>query len=483
MLGLKYLGGSIIHANGSGQGTRGTTYEFVNGNIISSSDNKTTYLKKGYQGNDIIFSIINLICEKVRVCPWAVYKVEDESSLKQYLAIIARKDLSGDDFKRAMMFRKKALVPYEGDGRLTELLKYPNDYCTFPNLVADSGIFKMACGGRMIYADQLGAGANGAFPQSLDHLPYDLMTIVASREFPIKEVGYKLESWGIGNIPKSAVMHDKYFNPVFDAQGNHLFGQSPLKAALLLMDASNEANKTTLSQFQNQGPRGVIFTDSEKFEIGQQGQQAAAIKKILQGKEYSGSENTNKIASAGIKMGYIKIGDSLVDMGVVSLTEQQLRRFCNIFGAVPSQVLNDPANKTYNNTIEGERALTTRGALPIINSFRDAFNMKLGTDWGYKGKNIFVDADLTVYSELQDNMKDKWLWVKELPVSWEYKLELMGLDYEPGTPGLDEVMIPSGFQPIDSLNIVDEVLNNANGNGRANGQTASQNGNGKVSAN
>lgn len=458
---VKLLGlGSIVQANGSGGYTTGPTYEVVNGNLTTSSDNKTTYLKKGYQGNDLIYSIINLVCEKVRVCPWAVYRVEDESSLKKYLAIISKKDFSGDDFKRAMIFREKALTPYVGDGRLNELLKYPNEYCTFPNLVADSAVFKMACGGRMIWADQLGAGANADFPLSLDHLPYDLMSIVASRDFPIREIGYKLDAWGIKEIPKKSVMHDKYFNPVFDQSGSHLFGQSPLKAALLLMDASNEANRTMLSQFQNQGPKGVIFTDSDKFDITEQGQQAAAIKKILQGKEYTGSENTNKIASSGIKMGYVKIGDSLVDMGIVNLTEQQLRRFCNIFGAVPSQVLNDPANKTYNNTVEGERALTTRGALPIINSFRDSFNMKLGTDWGYKGKNIFVDADLTVYSELQDSMKDKWAWVKELPVSWKYKLEMMGLDYGEGEPGLDEVMIPSGFQPIDSLNIVDETLNN-----------------------
>lgn len=458
LLGEKRLGG-IIHANGTGQGTRGVTYEIINSNAISSGDNKTNYITKGYQANDIIFSIVNLISEKVRVCPWGVYKVEDESSLKSYLAILAKKDMTGDDYKKAMQFRKKALLPYKDD-RLNELLKYPNDYCTFSDLVADSGIFKLICGGRMIWADRLGAGANGDFPKSLDHLPYDLMTIIAGREFPIKELAYSIEAWGVKNLLKSSVLHDKYFNPRFDTSGSHLFGQPPLKAALTVMDASNEGNKTTLAQFQNQGPKTVIFTDSEKYEAADQDTQAQQIKKILQGKEYSGSDNAGKMATSGIKVGVIKVGDSLVDMGIVSLTEQQLRRFCNIFGAVPSQVLNDPANKIYNNTIEGERALTTRGALPLINSFRNHFNMKLGTDWGYKGKNIFIDADTTVYSELQDNLKDKWSWIRELPVSWKYKLELMGLDAEEDADGLDEIMIPSGFQPIDALTVVDETLNN-----------------------
>ena len=90
--------------------------------------------------------------------------------------------------------------------------------------------------------------------------------------------------------------------------------------------------------------------------------------------------------------------------------------------------------------------------------FREHFNKKLNTDWGYKGKNVFVDYDSTVYTELQDDLKEKWTWVRELPVSWEYKLELMGLDSEGDNEGLKEIMIPSGFQPLDSFNVVDETL-------------------------
>lgn len=446
---------------------RNVSYTVVNGNLISSEDNKTTYLTKGYQANDIIFSVVNLITEKIRVAPWGVYKVVDESSLKAYRGLMKQKDLRPDDYVRAMNLRKKALVEYTGDEKLNELLDWPNEYCSFSDLVADSGIFKLICGGRMLWAEQLGAGANGSIPQSLYHLPYDLMTIVASRTFPIKVEGYKLDAWGMINqetgqpfsLTKESVLHDKYFNPKFDTMGGHLFGQSPLKAGLGLMDMSNEATKTTTAQFQNQGPKRVLFIDEgAHIDSPTRDGQAQAVKKILQGKEYSGSDNSGKTAFSGYKMGVVEAGISPVDLGIVNLQEAQLRRFCNLFGAVPSQVLNDPQNKTYNNTIEGERALTTRGALPLINSFRDSFNHKLATDWGYKGKNIYVDADMTVYSELQDSLKDKWLWVKELPVSWEYKLELMGLDYEVGTPGLDQVMIPTGFQPLDAVG-VDAALN------------------------
>jgi hypothetical protein len=469
-----------------------TSYAVTNGNIISSEDNRTTYITRGYQANDIIFSIVNLIVEKVRVAPWAVYKIEDEQALKMYRGIMARKELTGDDFIRAMNFRKKALVEYTGDARLNELLKYPNDYCTFSDLVGDSSIFKLVAGGRMIWADQLGAGANGSFPQSLHHLPYDLVTIIASRPttteggdyVPVSELGYRIDSFGQFNIPKSAVMHDKYFNPRYDTMGSQLFGQSPLKAGLSLLDLSNSSNRTATAQFQNQGPKQIIFMDDPQFRPEEGNLQAQAIKNILQGKEYGGPDNAGKTATSGYKMGVIAAGISPVDLGIVQLQEWQLRRFCNLFGCVPSQVLNDPENKSYNNAIEGERALTNRGALPLLTTFRDYFNMTLYNQWGYKGKNIYVDADLTVYSELQDNLKDKWTWVKELPVSWKKKLELMGLEYDESDPGIDEVMIPSGFTPIDSMNAVDNVLSglgvNSNGqvhrNGQANGQNGQRNG-------
>lgn len=448
----------------------GVAYTVSGGNLISSEDNKTTYITNGYTANDIIFSIVNLITEKVRIAPWGVYKIEDESSLKKYEALMARKNLSGEDYQKALGYRKKALVDYN-DAKLNDLLKYPNEYCTFQDLVADSGVFKLICGGRMIYADILDGGVNTGKPQSLTILPYNLMSILAVKEFPsilISEAGYRLDDWGITSLSKESVLHDKYFNPNYDTMGSHLFGLAPMKSALLLTDKSNSANKTEAAMFQNQGPKKIVFMDDPRFSPEQGNTQAQQIKKVLQGNEYGGPDSAGKTATSGYKMGVIDAGLSPVDLGIIESEKWTLRRFCNVFGGVPSQLLNDPENKSYNNQKEGEKALTTRGAIPLLNSFREHFNRKLGTDWGYKGQSVYVDYDVSVYTELQDDMKEKWAWVKELPVSWEYKLELMGMDAE-DNPALQEIMIPSGYQPIDSYNVVDEALNEGNtrgGNGK-----------------
>jgi len=146
-------------------------------------------------------------------------------------------------------------------------------------------------------------------------------------------------------------------------------------------------------------------------------------------------------------MGVIPVGLSPVDLDIIASEKWSLRRFCNVFGGVPSQLLNDPDNKVYNNTVEGEKALTTRCAIPLLNSFRDKFNQSLGDYWGYKGKNVYIDYDITVYTELQENMKDKWEWVKQLPVPNGYKLDLMGLDHpEDQEDFMNQILIPSGYE-------------------------------------
>lgn len=436
-----------------------TRYQVVNGQLISPVDNKTAYITDGYTVNDIIYSIVNIISDKVRVAPWATYKVVDESSLKKYKAILNKKDLKGEDFMEALRLKEGALEEIN-DSKLDALLDSPDGCGTFQDLVANSSIMKLLTGDRMIWAELLDGGANTGKPQSLHILPTNLVTILVGMKWPFSINGYKIEQWGVTNdkaFRKEAVLHDKYFNPNYDSSGSHLYGLSPLKAALILTTKSNEANKTEAAQFQNQGPKKVLFTDvdPDKMDVGTAGQQANAIKAILQGKEYSGGSNAGKVATSGYKMGVVDVGLSPVELGIIESEKWSLRRFCNVYG-VPSQLLNDPDNKTFNNQKEGEKALTMRCALPQLNSFREHFNRKLKTDWGYKGQNIIVDYDISVYSELQEDLGEKWKWARELPVSWGYKLELMGMDQEDEGPGLDEVMIPSGFQPIDAYSVVND---------------------------
>lgn len=454
----------------------GVSYRIENGVIVSDPDNKQGYLENGYLINDIIYSITGLITNKIRVANWGLYKVNDESSLKELNAIRRKRDFLKDDFSKAIKLQKKALKPIS-DPKLSPLLEQPNEYCTFNDLVADSSLFKMLTGDRYIWAERLEGGANQGKPTALWILPSHLMTIVANKMLisgntspVIKEVGYKIFSWGINNLKVEDVIHDKYFNPDYTQTGGHLYGLAPLKSALRLTSRSNSANKAATAAFVNGGPKVVIYMDDQRFDSKQGLEQMGQIKQIL-ASEYAGEDNFNKIAMSGYRVGVAPVGLSPVELAIIESEKWDLRRFCNVFFGVPSQLLNDPENKTYNNQKEGESALTSRCALPLMNDFRNQFNKKLRA-WGYDNENIYVDYDMTCYTELQDDNKAKWEWVRELPVTNRYKLDMMGLDYEEGALGLDEIFIPTGTQLLEDLLMaeVDEVLNGNGQGNRVNGQ-------------
>lgn len=444
----------------------GQRYEIVNGQIINSPDNKRSYLTNGYNINDIIYSIVNLISDKIRLAPWQAYKIVDEQKAFKYWALIRKKDLGGDDLIKAKDLFIKAFEPYDGDGRLTELLKYPNSTDTFNDIVANSSINKMLLGARLIHAQLLGMGANTGLPHSLNLLPTQEISLIVSRSWPHEILGYRFDCIPDLTFTKEQILHDRFHDPNYDTTGGHLFGLAPLKAALGLTTRSNAENTAATMAYQNGGPRSIIFVDEPQWPADQRGIEAKEVKRILTSKEYTGAKNNNKIASSGYKMGVVPLGLSPVELDIIASEKWSLRRFCNVFGGVPSQTMNDPDNKVYSNMTEGEKALTTRGAIPHLNSFRDSFNRKLGTDWGYKGKNIYCDYDVTVFSELQENMKDKWSWVERLPVTNGYKLDLMGLDHPEGEEEfMKQILVPSGFELSESYgeNDTDRALAQGDG--------------------
>jgi hypothetical protein len=87
------------------------SYNIINGQWVGIDDNKGSYITNGYTINDQLYSIINLILDKVRMPEWGTYKIVDEESLKSYLGLIRKKNLTAEDYTKALKYRTKALEP------------------------------------------------------------------------------------------------------------------------------------------------------------------------------------------------------------------------------------------------------------------------------------------------------------------------------------------------------------------------------------
>jgi phage portal protein BeeE len=167
--------------------------QLVQGQIISPSDNKQAYLTDGYLSNDIIYSIISLIADKIRLPEWGQYAVVDENKFKEYKAEFHKKEVN---VKRLYELKSQALKKIKGDAKINELLNWPNEYETFNDFVASGAVNKLITGDRYVYAEILKAGANGGKPQALHNLPSHLMSIEATRTFPQAPLAYNIFTQG-----------------------------------------------------------------------------------------------------------------------------------------------------------------------------------------------------------------------------------------------------------------------------------------------
>jgi len=416
-----------------------------------------SFVDDGYVANDIVYSIIKLITDKAKIAPFHVYKVVDEKAAKKYKSLAAQKDIN---LKELEQLHKKAYELYTGDQRLNELLKYPNEEDCWSDLVEQWCGFKLITGNSFIYGKLIEAGNNQGKPYELFALPSQYMAIIANiNVFPPTRAGYQLYYGQMWSFDTKEILHDKYFNPQWGVTGGQLYGQSPLRAAAKNLTRSNEAKTAAVASFQNGGPAGVLFMNDERYDPTSGQQQAQALKKAVS--EKGGSLNYNSIAVSGYKVDWKQIGLSPVELNIIESEKWDLKALCNIYG-VPSQLLNDSDSKTYNNQKEGEKALTLRCAIPLLNALTENLNRKLHTDWGYKGTNLYVDYDISVYGELEANKSEQTDWLdKAWWISPKQKLEIMNIkvpDYIP-TEELEKLYIPTGLQTIDQfqpLNIPDQ---------------------------
>ena len=421
------------------------------GIVTWQGQNAQAYVRDGYQSNDIVYSIVKLITDKAKLAPFHVYKIVDQTAAKRYKSLMKQPDKI-ENWNEVRQLHKKAFELYDGDSRLNELLKYPNEEDTWSDLIEQWCGFKLLTGNSFIYAKMIEGGANDGKPFELYALPAQYMAIIANVEvFPPTRVGYQLYYGKMWSFDTREILHDKYFNPYWTVTGNELYGQSPLMAAARTLTRSNEAKTASVASFQNGGPAGVLFMNDDRFDPTSGTQQAQALKKSIS--EKGGASNYNSIAVSGYKVDWKQIGLSPVELNIIESEKWDMKSLCNIYG-VPSQLLNDADNKTYNNQIEGEKALTLRCAIPLLDAITDNLNRKLHTDWGYRGTNVYIGYDIQVFQELEANKAEQVTWLNNAWwISPAQKMEIMGIknpDYIP-TEEMQKLYIPSSLQPVDQF--------------------------------
>lgn len=385
--------------------------QFVGGRLVAIEDNPLSYITHAYNINDIIYSIVKLIMDKIRVAPWNIYKVKDEQSLKLLWGMMQRKFWFPKDFQTARDLQHKALEVLKNPGKWGELMQNANKEQATSDFMADTCGYKLLLGNAYVNGSPLKGGVNSGVPNELHLLPAQYMDIFAENQFPIKVSGYKNRLLNDRPYLVEDVLHIKEWNPNWSINGVQLYGMSPLKAALKLANRDNSSLDSSTNRFQNNGIDGILHMKNQVADGEEVISQVRQLKKTMI-TEWSGEKNQGKMGISGYDVGWIPLGLSARDMQQIENEKWNLRRLCNPYG-VPSQLLNDPENKTFNSLEEAEKALTTRCAMPQLISLRNGYNRAGQNYWGLKSGQI-IDFDMTVYTELQQDSEEMVRWLTPL---------------------------------------------------------------------
>ena len=412
-------------------------YNFLGDTMVSSTDNDDSYIDKGYRFNATIYSIVNLIVKCAANIPFSVYEVQNENELKRYKTITSG-DFNSSVLHKSQILHKKALVELEGT-ELHQLLERPNPAQSYNTFIQELLAFGLLTGNRYIYGITPQSGQNATKFKELYVLPSQVMQIHSGGLFkPVDH--YTLEYNGEHQLPAENVLHISDFNPYYDGTGSHLYGMSPLKAGLRVLDANNEAVTTGLKYLQNQMARGVLM--SEEGDLSEV--QARQLKDRFK-KQYQGSKNAGDVVITPKKLSWINFGLSASDLNLIEQYNATIKDLCNIY-QVPVQLLNNTDHQSYNNQKEAKKSLYVNAIIPQLIKIREELNRWLTPAYG---NNLYIDFDFTVIPELQEEM-DKvvtqmnsswWLTPNEKRTAMSY-----GVDEEQSS--MDDYYIPANLLPL-----------------------------------
>lgn len=463
-------------------------FRFIGGNLVPYKGDKLTYIEKAYTKNDLVFSIVNLILSKAVQAPAAFYTIEDEqkyfkyNALKEALASNKGVKNFSKTYAELRDLRSKAIKLYTNDGYLNELIQWPNENESFSD--HNRGLW----GWKLITGDYYEAGwtpwsggLQKGKPMGWYSLPSQFVSILASgNTLPITAEKYLLQLGTEIPFDKEDILHEKYWNPEWDLQGNQLYGLSPLRAALMRVQRNNEVQYRGARTAKNGGADVVAYLDAPEDLLKTQFEVARAQKNKLKETwdlEQAGNDNAGRAVWSTYKVGATRLGLSPVEMDALNSETVDLRFLCNALGGVPSQLLNDSEASTYNNVEQAEKALTVRCAFPLLTDRERNFNRKLRQMPAYKGTRIVMEFDRTSYAELEEDKTELVTWMEKsyLPIRRRYELlnedipegmaeeELNAIPVPSGTTLLSELfMQPQGIQ--QDVNALDQSGNNPYGN-------------------
>lgn len=423
--------------------------------VVFNTHSNEDYIKKGYQGNAEVYTIVNLIVKKASIAPCYLYVDKGETKALKY-ARFKQYKTTADTSKHVLstLYVRKALEFANDSNSLAKLIDRPNDHQSWAELMEMFRIFYFTQGEAFLYRETPIEETDCAV--SLHACPANLMEPIFGGDYNDVITHWTLRNfYGTENtIEAKDVFHLKMANPNFDQFGSQLRGQSPLMAGLKYFVQSEEGIKSWANSIANEGVKGIVSPNHADPKLWLTKEQAEVARESMD-KTVNGNINNGKVTISAMPLQYSAIGLSPAALNIIEGLKYAGVKLCSLWGVPPVLFIEDP---TYANKREALKEFVTNVILPYLNKEESALNRWLVEPFIRRDKTPYVlDYDTSQYEELQPTKDDieafkAFCTVNEIRV-------MQGFD-EIENEYANELFIDSGKVPLSDFNMSIDSFSN-----------------------
>ena len=243
-------------------------------------DNNKTYVESGYNANSDVYAVVSQKATEVTRIPYYIKSVKDLQSKERYNQF--RRTIKGILTPETSIKKTRLQTKAFEEQELSMPLDKPNNNQTWDEMWAMYETYMDLTGNVYFYLRSPEDGMNAGTPVEIYMLPSHLVQIVLKEDAKFLDnespIDYYILTEGVQYIKfkENEVIHVKLPNPNFNFNGSHLYGQSPLRAALTNLQSSNSATTLNSKTLANGGSFGFISTKEPMTQ-----QQAESLKDRL----------------------------------------------------------------------------------------------------------------------------------------------------------------------------------------------------------
>lgn len=415
--------------------------------VLYYAENSDNYLKKGFEGNHVVFTIADYCGRKLTTIPPILYKVKDKSAQKDYNYL--RKEGSYYNYRESLRVKAKAFDEVTSHPIL-DILAKPNPTMNWDEFIYGYFVYKKFVGRSVIQGVSTDTGINKGKPQELWLLPANYIQAVSGSNLNI--IDYYQDSRNPEfKIPTDQVLMIRNFSSDYSVPGGHLSGMSVLKSASKLLTKSNSAMDAETESLQNRGARTLVYPQIPKEMLGggitmPDGQTIDAMNMALN-KRLKEAGNQGVVLNS-LPLGIAQIGLSPVDLQILETNRFDIQMWCSLFHVDSRVIFNDHTSSTLDNMKTARLNTITDGIFPDIEALKNGLNEFLVKKWD---DTLVLDFDYTILPEIQDNLRQvakdmkeaEVFTVNEIREMWKYG------NYE--GENADKILISSSKQILDDL--------------------------------